>query len=54
MVKKASFYAKVVKSSFNKYETFRITIPKSVVEALSLQQGDLVEVTISKIARRGE
>jgi len=54
MVRKASFYAKVVKSSFSKYETYRITIPKNVIEALGLQQGDLVEVTISKIARRGE
>jgi len=53
MVGKASFYAKVVKSSFSKYETYRITIPKNVVEALNLDKGDLVEVTIRLAKRRG-
>lgn len=54
---KAVFYGRVMESSpvksSVKYKTYRVTIPKNVVEALNLKRGDLLEVTI-RVIRRSE
>jgi bifunctional DNA-binding transcriptional regulator/antitoxin component of YhaV-PrlF toxin-antitoxin module len=57
-----TFITKVVKVGEAKYTTYRITIPKPLAEAMSLEEGTYIQVhvkklkiqPISRVKRRGE
>jgi len=58
MVDEAEYYAKALKCGDGKGSTYRVTIPKEVVEVMGLEKGELLHVTIKRVkppkTRRGE
>jgi hypothetical protein len=58
MVDEAEFYAKALKCGDGKGSTYRLTIPKEVVEVMGLEKGEMLYVTVKRVkppkTRRGE
>jgi hypothetical protein len=58
MVDEAEFYAKCLKCGDGKGSTYRVTIPKEVVEVMGLEKGEMLFVVVKRIKprkpRRGE
>jgi len=49
LINEADFYTKVMRSGEGKGSTYRITIPKHIVEVMGLEKGEMLYVRIKRL-----